>query len=279
MTNTKRDTNSGEKKLTAQKEDVETLVAIGLASTQAKVYLALASLGTANARTIWKNSGVARQDIYRILAELQGRGLVEKVVAAPTEFRAIPLQDGLAVLMKHKAHEYKEIEKKTKELLDRFRTKYQENTPEKEYKFTLITTKDSNVRRINEAAINTKKSVDVIDSWNSFKYAIAAYAEQIMDGAKRNVKFRFITDKPKDGETLPRFFQTWKKNGWVELRYISTLPLTSMRIEDREKAVVCIIAARHTLEAPSLFLDNPYIVAILQEYFDLKWSTATEYGT
>lgn len=93
-------------------EDAETLAAIGLTSTQAKVYLTLASLRQAKARTIYKNSGVPRQDIYRILTELEGKSLVEKIIAAPTEFRAIPLQDGLSVLLKHKAHEYKEIEKK-----------------------------------------------------------------------------------------------------------------------------------------------------------------------
>ena len=53
--------------MTFDKRDAETLVAIGLTSTEAKVYLTLESLGKANAKTIWKNSGVARQDIYRIL--------------------------------------------------------------------------------------------------------------------------------------------------------------------------------------------------------------------
>jgi sugar-specific transcriptional regulator TrmB len=262
-----------------QKEDAETLAAIGLTSTQAKVYLTLASVGKAKARTIWKNSGVARQDIYRILTELQGKSLIEKIVATPTKYRAIPIQDALTILLKRKTHEYKEIEKKTKELFDRFRANHQENTTAKEYEFTMITTKHSNVCRINEAAINVKKSVDIIDSWDSFNYAIVVYVEQIIKSAKRNVKFRFITDKPKDGETVPKFFQTWKKNGWAELRYIPTRPSASIRIEDGKQVTLCITAARHTLEAPSLFSDNPYITTILQEYFNLKWSNATEYDT
>jgi sugar-specific transcriptional regulator TrmB len=265
--------------MTAQEEDIEDLAAIGLTRAQAKVYLALVSLRKANARTVWKNSGVARQEIYRLLTELQEKSLVEKIVAAPTEFRAVPMQDALATLLKRKVNECEEIEKKTRELLDRFRANHQENMTDEEGEFTLITTKDANVCRINEAAINVKKSVDIIDSWDSFNYAIVVYVEQIIKSAKRNVKFRFITDKPKDGETVPKFFQTWKKNGWAELRYIPTRPSASIRIEDGKQVTLCITAAEHTLEAPSLFSDNPCLVAVLQEYFDLKWSKATEDNT
>lgn len=261
------------------KVDTETLAAIGLTSAQTKVYLTLASLEEAKVKIIWKNSGVARQDTYRILTELQEKGLVEKIVAAPTKYKVLPIQEALAILLKHKAHEYKEIEKKAKQLSDRFRTSHQENTTAKDYEFGIITTKNANIRKINKAAINTKKSADIIDSWDSFKYSIVVYAEQLIKGAKRNVKFRFITDKPKDGETVPKIFQTWKKNGWVELRHMPTRPPTSIRIEDGEQVTICIETAGHTVEAPSLFSDNLCLVAILQDYFEILWSKATEDNT
>ncbi|MCW4019120.1 MAG: hypothetical protein NWF00_10675 [Candidatus Bathyarchaeota archaeon] len=141
----------------------------------------------------------------------------------------------------------------------------------------MITTKDANARRVNEGANCTRKSVDVIDSWESFKYCILVYAEQIEKGAKRNVKFRYITDKPKKGETAPNIFQAWEKKGWVEIRYIPSPPPTSIRIEDNKQATLCIApTARHSLEAPSLFSDNPCLVATLQNYFEILWSRAAE---
>jgi sugar-specific transcriptional regulator TrmB len=54
--------------------DTEALIALGLNSTQAKVYLALLSLGQSKAQTIWKTSGVNRQDIYRTLNDLEEEG-------------------------------------------------------------------------------------------------------------------------------------------------------------------------------------------------------------
>lgn len=260
-----------------QEEAVQTLVNLGLTVLQAKVYVALAKLGASTGRTTAKEAKVASQDVYRVLIELQEKGLVEKIIARPNKYRPIPLQDGFSVLLKHKAYEYKEIEKKTAEILDRFRTNHQENTTAKECEFAMITTKDACLRRLNKAAaITTKKSVDVIDSWDSFKYSIVVYAEQIIKGAKKNVRFRFITDKPKDGETVPKIFQTWKKNGYVQLRHIPTQPPTSIRIEDREQVTICIMTTGHAVEAPSLFSDNPCLVAILQDYFERVWSEATE---
>jgi sugar-specific transcriptional regulator TrmB len=252
-------------------KDVENLVAIGLTKTQAKVYLTLAILGKANARTIWKNSGVARQDIYRILTELEEKSLVEKIVAAPTEFRAIPLLGGLSVLLKRRVDEYNETEKKARELLDRFRANHQENMTAKEFEFTMVTTRDAVIRKGREGALNIKKSVDIIDSWDSFKHASVAGAEPIIKAAKRNVKFRFITDKPKDGETEPKIFQTWKKNGWAELRHVPTQPPATIRIEDRKQVTLSIVTTTYRAEAPSLFSDNPCLVAILQDYFEILW--------
>ncbi|MGD0644656.1 MAG: helix-turn-helix domain-containing protein [Candidatus Bathyarchaeia archaeon] len=264
--------------MTFDEQDVETLVAIGLTRTQAKVYLTLASLGKAKANTIWKNSGVARQDIYRILTELEGKSLVEKILGDPTEFRTVPLPNALSALLKRKTDEYKKIEKITEKFLDRFRANPQENTKTEEFEFAMISTRDANVRKMNKAAINTKKSVDVIDSWDSFQYSMA-YAELLIKGAKRKVKFRYITDKPKDGERVPKIFQTWEKKGWVELRHIPTQPTASVRIEDGEQVTLCITKSRHTMEAPSLFSNNPCLVAILQDYFEMLWSKATEDNT
>lgn len=140
----------------------------------------------------------------------------------------------------------------------------------------MITTKDSNLRILNKGDTNIKKSVNIIDSWESFKRSIVVYAEGVIKFAKKNVKLRYITDEPKDRETAPKILQTLKKKGWVELRHVPTKPLSSIRICDGKYVTLSIISGRTSLEEPSLFSDNPCIVAILQDYFELLWSKATE---
>jgi sugar-specific transcriptional regulator TrmB len=42
---------------------------------------------------------VARQEVYRILYELQEKGLVEKVMAIPTEFKEALIQYSVRILI------------------------------------------------------------------------------------------------------------------------------------------------------------------------------------
>ena len=66
-------------------EDVEALTNLRLSPNQAKVYLAVIEIGTAEISEISKVSGVARQAIYPKVAELQKIGLIEKVIAKPVK--------------------------------------------------------------------------------------------------------------------------------------------------------------------------------------------------
>ena len=102
-----------------QDETIHTLMELGLTGLQSKVYLTLAAMEKANGKTLWKSSGVARQDVYRILDELQNKGLIEKILATPMQYKAIPLQEGLSILLKRKAKQYKETEIKVDYLKQR----------------------------------------------------------------------------------------------------------------------------------------------------------------
>jgi sugar-specific transcriptional regulator TrmB len=70
---------------------------------QAKVYIALAKLGTLTGRVTAKEAKVASQDVYRVLAELEEKNLVEKIIVTPNKYRPVPVQDVLSILLKQKA--------------------------------------------------------------------------------------------------------------------------------------------------------------------------------
>jgi sugar-specific transcriptional regulator TrmB len=83
-------------------ESVKMLVELGLTHTEAKVYIALLYLKAATARNIHKASNVARQDVYQTLSDLQDKGLIEKVIAKPAEYQAIPANDIISILLQRK---------------------------------------------------------------------------------------------------------------------------------------------------------------------------------
>ena len=95
-------------------KDVEVLTDLGLTLSQAKVYLALCRFGILDAKTVSKNAGVPRPDVYRITSELTQLGLIEQVISRPTNFRAIPVDKVTSILLKRRKEETGRLEAKTR---------------------------------------------------------------------------------------------------------------------------------------------------------------------
>jgi len=117
--------------LNVKDEAVQTLMGLELTFCQAKVYLALVPNGSCTAKTISRISKVTRQDIYRLMPQLQKLGLVQKTLSIPTEWKATPIDDGLAILLERKKKQLSEIQEKTTNLLSNFR-KHNKRTERKE---------------------------------------------------------------------------------------------------------------------------------------------------
>jgi sugar-specific transcriptional regulator TrmB len=98
------------------KNNEETLLDLGLTTSQARVYIANIKLGKVKAKDICKESGIGRQEVYRVLTELLELGLIEKVIGTPMEFDAVPLSRGIILLLNRKRTELFELEVKAKEL-------------------------------------------------------------------------------------------------------------------------------------------------------------------
>jgi sugar-specific transcriptional regulator TrmB len=88
--------------LSLEEYHLETLIQLGLTQNQSRLYLSLLSLGKAIGKTLSRETGFARQEVYRILEELHDRGLVEKSIATPTEFSAIKVQEAISILVLEK---------------------------------------------------------------------------------------------------------------------------------------------------------------------------------
>jgi len=98
-----------------------TLTRLGLTSNQAKVYLALFRSGLSNAKGISENSGVARSDVYRVMAALEKLGLVEKIISQPCKFRAISIHDAFDILMERRKKVTSELQATTREIIDKLK--------------------------------------------------------------------------------------------------------------------------------------------------------------
>ena len=107
-------------------EEIKVLEGLGLTSCQSRVYLALCHFGVLDAKTVSKYSGVPRQDVYRVTADLEGLGLIEKVISSPTSFNAIPVDKGSSILLRRRKEETGMLESKTRVLFENFKTNNKE---------------------------------------------------------------------------------------------------------------------------------------------------------
>jgi sugar-specific transcriptional regulator TrmB len=93
-------------------EYIEILAELGLTHTEAKIYMNLLCLKRATANNIHRKSNVARQEVYRILSDLQEKGLVEKVIDKPTKFKPIPASDAISILLQRRNEQNRQLGKK-----------------------------------------------------------------------------------------------------------------------------------------------------------------------
>jgi sugar-specific transcriptional regulator TrmB len=263
--------------LVTAEEDIQTLTHLGLTISQAKVYLALLELEKATGKIISKHSKVARQEAYRILDELQEKGLVEKIIDMPTEFKPIPIEDCIPILIERKKNEISETRKEATRLLQKLKQKDSKSTfqEEDETHFSLFSEQVA-VRREKGTLKAVQRSFDVITSWRDPHSVIFIDVEEIAEALQRSVKIRIIIDKIDKKEVLSDIIRQLRKYPNFKIRYLPSAPKALMSIYDKKEAWVCTCTHPELKESYTLETNNPCLLSILQEYFETMWLTAME---
>jgi sugar-specific transcriptional regulator TrmB len=103
--------------------ETKTLEEIGLTKSEAKVYLALAEIGTSTTGKIAQKAGVASSKIYDILDKLQKKGLVSHVIRTGVrEFEAAP-PERIMMYLEEKESALKLEKQKAQKLIEQLKVK------------------------------------------------------------------------------------------------------------------------------------------------------------
>jgi sugar-specific transcriptional regulator TrmB len=260
--------------LSDEDEGIQTLMGLGLTFCQAKVYLALVLNESCTAKTLSRLSKVTRQDIYRIMPKLQTLGLAQKILSIPTEWKAAPIDEGLKILLERKNKQFSELKEKTTKLLGSFRESNKRTEhKEKGSEFIIVPGGETHMRWIMKRLGKVKKNNDVFVTLNIFKYMLFNESKQFKKLLENGVKFRHIIygiDGTKNEIELDPYL---KENPNFQIKYMLNPPLASIAVFD-EKEVVFSNPTRNLLANPKLWSNNPYFVALIQEYFETQWKTA-----
>ncbi|MCX8150845.1 MAG: hypothetical protein N3D85_05030 [Candidatus Bathyarchaeota archaeon] len=181
-----------------QDEEVRILKDLGLTALQAKIYLALIETGEATTKTIAKTSKIARQNTYQVTEELQKLGLIERVLAKPIKFRAIPLENAVQMLLQKRALEYRQMEEETKKLLQTAKNHKEKSTVTHcSDEFIWIPDQEAHKLRIEQAFRYAQKSIDTMMILKGGKLPSPQCLPPLLKKAiLRGVRVRQISNKP-----------------------------------------------------------------------------------
>ena len=264
--------------------DAQMLCAFGLTPNQAKVYLAVCRLGIAQVGRISKVSKVRREDIYRLLPSLEKLGLIEKVLGTPTKIRAIPVEDGLSLLVKQeedKTHKkMAELKAKKDEFMKVFKASSKAMVEEVEgAEFSLITEKAAIINKATLFLKKLEREVDIISSRLQLTQMIGIYSELFKKALKKGVRFRVITEMPEDEDQIPRIIEERLSPGAsFKLRYAESLPSHYMIVDNKEMMIATSTDAALG-ERPSLWTNNASLIEPLQIAFEDLWHTAIDWAS
>ncbi|MCW4031045.1 MAG: hypothetical protein NWE80_01635 [Candidatus Bathyarchaeota archaeon] len=105
---------------------------------------------------------------------------------------------------------------------------------------------------------------------------VYTYYEEAKKALERGVKIRAITEKPENEDALTAVIQDLMKNPSFKLKYILHPPSAILTIYDKKEMLVTISPDKGLEESPALWSNNPSILAVINDFFELFWITAME---
>jgi sugar-specific transcriptional regulator TrmB len=261
-----------------QQPEALMLARLGLTPAQARIFAALYQSGLSTAKTISKNSKVARSDVYRVMATLEKLGVVEKIISAPCKFRAIPMHDAVLILMERRREETSKLQATAREILKRFKKSDVETTfKEDEPQFVLVPQSKAVVNRIRSAIDGTQKSLELLVSWRRLLEGVAsAFTDSFEKACARNVQLRFIVENPLKGKDAERVIKFIRRNPFCQLRFVPRCPNVIMGIYDKKEITIAVDPATNLSDSPALWSNSQSLITMAQDYFDILWITAME---
>jgi DNA-binding response OmpR family regulator len=245
------------------------LAYFGLTKTQAKIYIATTALGVASASEIAKLSKIRREEVYRIIPELEKRGLITRKLKIPRKFSATQPETAIQMLTETKLNTMKEeiekLEQKQTELTSKLKT-ITLPTKQEDCTIEVIAQKDAANPRLANMIENADKQIDMVASPQNLLIALTNDPRNI----PKSIRMRIITEKWELNAFAKEMMQLLKANqNTVEFRQMEKLPYNLLIVDDKE----AIWRAPQPISenAPTFWTDDPTQITILKTSFENLW--------
>lgn len=261
----------------SQDETVETLVNLGLTVLQARVYIALCRLGTQTGRATAKAAKVAPQDVYRVLTELQEKGLIEKLFSKPNLYKPAPVNQALSMLLHDRNEQTYKLKKAVSEICKNFEKRDYQDNKDVTKEFALLPAQERAINKDVNLFETAKTSLELINSFQESMALHEYHFKREVKALKMGVKIREILSLHK-GTNNPStdFLKLAAMRPAYQVHYIWGPEPTKLIIKDGKEVLLCTKSTASTLQQPVLWSTNAVLVQIIQQWFSTMWEKSNE---
>jgi sugar-specific transcriptional regulator TrmB len=257
----------------------DTLSHFGLTHNKAKAYLAMVQLGIASIREVSNTSEIRREEIYRMLPDLEKLGLIEKVLGKPLKIKATPVDTALFLLIER---EKQLTEDKLSSLIDKKETflsdfkvyNLQSERKDSKANFSLIMPREAVISKGASMLDAAKRSMDIVTSFDGVRMLqnmISNFDEVAMNAVRKGVKMRIVVSTSEQRELVLRIQGEYQK--LMEIRYCNQ-SLNHYTIVDYEEALISTSTEPLIGNTPYLWTNNRNLIEILKVDFERVWSVS-----
>ncbi len=252
----------------------KTFCRLGLSKNEVKVFMYLARTGEHKASEISEALSLHRTETYRILRDLEKKGLVSSVFEKPLKFIATPFEKALDVLIETKKMRINLLEKKKENLVNLWLSLPQpEMDPERKEVFQILEGEEQIILKADEILNNVEKEVLMfISEYDIANFYHSGILDKLEKMSKKSIPVKLLTNySPKSCFFIEK--AKLKKAKYSLSKVDDGLP--TYILEDDEQLLLLIRTNNGKKKVAALWTNYDAFIRALKALFLELWSNET----
>ena len=267
------------------KVSFDILSQFGLTENQAKVFIATTRLGNPTVSEVAEESEVRREEVYRLLPELEKIGLIERLLGKPLRLKTPNPQSAITTLVNLEREKAKDritdLSTRSKELLQYLGQPPIEPSSDAvvDSDFSLLQEKESIRVTLYDMIRKATKQLDILFSRTDLVWLISTQGEALQRAFEHGVKIRIMSEPISGRDRLPKILRRrFPGDTEVPMKYILN-PTAFYVLADKSQLLFVTSGIHHLPTANCLWTNNESFVALTSGNFEEYWHDSVHWQT
>lgn len=247
---------------------ISKLSMFGLTDYEARIYLTLIVKGSLEASKVSKYANIPRPHTYSVLKSLQMRGLLTIIPEAVNRYRAVPLDEGMDLLMEEKEKSFSALKQTKDELLSEIKPK--EAIPSGNHSSVVLYYGRQNVYKlVDEMFARCDHYCDIMTTAHGIVRFYKYFSDQASEFRSKDIKVRFIAPVTPEVEDIAR-----KLSRLVELRHVDNMPYIRFVLVDDKEVLFAEYSDddfKSTGKETGIWINQQELARMLKSMFENTW--------